>query len=97
MPLAERVVFPHAESRHAATLLALAAQGAVTAAQADLATRIGSARAVVSRLDHFALQGQVAAERDRVLLTDSAALRRAAVADGAVRQGHRLRRLQGVY
>lgn len=98
VPLAGRVAFPHAEGRHAATLPALAAQGAVMATQADLATRIGSARAVgLRRPDHLARQGRVAAERDRVLLTHSAALRRAAAADRAVRQGHRHRRFQGVY
>ena len=85
MHLLERVAFQRVESRLAATLLALAENGAVTATQAELATRIGSAREVVSRrLDHFARQGWVATERGRVVLTDSPALRRVAAADEAV-------------
>ncbi len=85
MHLLERVAFQRVESRLAAALLSLAENGAVTATQAELATRIGSAREVVSRrLDHFAQQGWVATERGRVLLTDSAALRRVAAADDAV-------------
>ncbi len=56
----------------------------VTATQADLATRIGSAREVVSRrLDQFARRGWVRTDRGRVRLLDPGALRRLAAADGA--------------
>ncbi|RUS59094.1 Crp/Fnr family transcriptional regulator [Pseudorhodobacter sp. E13] len=75
----ERVAFARVEARLAQALLDLAVDGAVTATQADLAARIGSAREVISRrLDGFARKGWVTTDRGRVQLTDSAALRRLA-------------------
>lgn len=84
MLLLERVAFQRVESRLAATLLALAEDGAVVATQADLAIRIGTAREVISRrLDSFVRRGWVETDRGRVRLTDAAALRRLAQSDGA--------------
>lgn len=75
MHLLERVAFQRIECRLAATLLALAKEDEVHATQTDLATRIGTAREVVSRrLDAMARQGLVATDRGRVRLLDSAAL-----------------------
>lgn len=80
--LLERVAFHRVESRLAAALLALAAEGEVHATQSDLAQRIGSAREVVSRrLDHFVRQGWVATDRGRVRLLNPGALRQLAAAD----------------
>jgi CRP/FNR family transcriptional regulator len=79
MHVLERVAFQRVESRLAAALLDLARGGEVLATQADLATRIGSAREVVSRrLDQFTRRGWVTTDRGRVRLTDPAALRRLA-------------------
>ncbi|MCE6952905.1 Crp/Fnr family transcriptional regulator [Cereibacter sphaeroides] len=84
MHVLERVAFQRVESRLASTLLSMAEAGEVTATQADLATRIGSAREVVSRrLDQFARRGWVRTDRGRVRLLDTGALRRLAAADGA--------------
>lgn len=75
----ERVAFARVEARLAQALLDMAVEGAVTATQADLAARIGSAREVISRrLDAFARKGWVKTDRGRVDLTDMAALRRLA-------------------
>ena len=84
MHLLERVAFQRVESRLASTLIAMASQDEVTATQAELATRIGSAREVVSRrLDQFARRGWVRTARGRVHLLNPAALRRVAAADSA--------------
>ena len=81
MLLLERVAFQRVESRLAGALLALAREGQVNATQSDLATRIGSAREVISRrLDQFARRGWVRTDRGRVTLLDPAALRRIAAA-----------------
>jgi CRP/FNR family transcriptional regulator, anaerobic regulatory protein len=83
MHVLERVAFQKVESRLAATLLLLAEQGEVAATQTELATRIGSAREVISRtLAQFAQLGWVVTERGRVRLTDPEALRKIAVDDG---------------
>lgn len=75
----ERVAFARVEARLAQALLDLAVDGAVTATQADLAARIGSAREVISRrLDVFSRKGWVTTDRGRVHLTDAAALHRLA-------------------
>lgn len=84
MHVLERVAFQRVESRLASTLLAMAEANEVTATQADLATRIGSAREVVSRrLDQFARRGWVRTDRGRVRLLDLGSLRRIAAVDGA--------------
>jgi CRP/FNR family transcriptional regulator len=84
MHVLEKVAFQKVESRLAQTLLDLADGGAVHATQAELATRIGTAREVVSRrLESFARRGWVETDRGTVRLTDTAALTRLAVADGA--------------
>lgn len=81
MLLLERVAFQRVESRLAGALLALARDDQVNATQSDLATRIGSAREVISRrLDHFTRRGWVRTDRGRVTLLDPAALRRIAAA-----------------
>ena len=79
LQLLEKVAFQRVESRLAAALLDLAQAGVVQATHQELATRIGSAREVVSRrLDGFARQGWVVTERGAVRLTDPAALARLA-------------------
>lgn len=81
--LLERVAFQRVESRLAAALLALDQGGEVRATQAELATRIGTAREVVSRrLDGFVRRGWVATDRGQVRLRDPLALRRLAEAEG---------------
>lgn len=81
--LLERVAFQRVESRLAEALLSLAVGGAVRATQAELATRIGTAREVVTRrLDHFARQGWVETDRGQVRLRDEQALRRLAATAG---------------
>lgn len=76
MHLVERVAFLRVEARLAAALLDLEQDGVVTATQADLATRIGSAREVVSRrLDTLATRGLLTLERGRVVLHDAETLR----------------------
>lgn len=77
--LLESVAFESVESRLAAALLDLAAQGVVHATQAELAARIGSAREVISRrLDAFQRKGWVATDRGTVRLLDLQALTEAA-------------------
>jgi CRP/FNR family transcriptional regulator len=84
MHVLEKVAFQKVESRLAQTLLDLATDNIVTATHADLATRIGSAREVVSRrLDSFARRGWVETDRGTVRLTVPAALARLAATDGA--------------
>ncbi len=81
MQVLERVAFTRVECRLAAELLRIAVGGEVHATQAELATRIGSAREVVTRrLDQFASRGWVTTERGRVSLTNVPALRRLAAA-----------------
>lgn len=81
MHLLERVAFQRIESRLAQALLDLAQGGEVRATHQDLATRIGSAREVVSRrLDAMAREGMVSTERGVVHLVAPDALRRLAAA-----------------
>lgn len=81
MHLLERVAFQRVESRLAGALLALAQDGQVHATQADLATRVGSAREVISRrLDALARRGLVETDRGVVRIIDPAAMRRLAAA-----------------
>lgn len=81
MQVLERVAFTRVECRLAGELLRIAEGNEVHATQAELATRIGSAREVVTRrLDQFASRGWVTTERGRVSLTDIPALRRLAAA-----------------
>jgi CRP/FNR family transcriptional regulator len=79
----ERVAFIRIEARLAGTLLDRAQAGVVIATHQDLAAAVGTAREVVSRrLEVFQRAGWVATERGAVRLTDPAALRRIAAADG---------------
>lgn len=79
--LLERVAFGSIECRLAAALLELAAGGQVTATQAELAARIGSAREVVTRrLDAFQRAGWVETDRGTVRLIDITALTKASLA-----------------
>lgn len=79
MQLLERVAFHRVEARLAAELLAQAEGDTVRATHQELATRIGSAREVVSRrLDAMARAGLVATERGVVELRDRPALLRLA-------------------
>lgn len=79
--LLERVAFGRIESRLAQTLLELAVEGSVSATQADLAARIGSAREVVTRrLDAFARAGWVETDRGMVRLLDIQSLKRISLA-----------------
>lgn len=83
MHLLEKVAFQRVESRLAGVLLDLAQDGLVQATQAELATRIGSAREVISRrLDSFVRRGWVVTDRGQVRLRDPQALRRLAETDG---------------
>lgn len=83
MHVLEKVAFQRVESRLAQALLDLARHDSVAATHADLATRIGSAREVVSRrLESFARRGWVETDRGTVRLTDPAALARLAATDG---------------
>ncbi|MBK1635674.1 Crp/Fnr family transcriptional regulator [Rhodovulum adriaticum] len=80
MALLERVAFQKVESRLAADLLERAENGAVHATHQELATRIGTAREVVSRrLDALAKGGLVRLDRGVVTLTDPAGLERLAM------------------
>lgn len=83
MQVLERVAFQRIESRLAQALLDLAVSDSVAATHQELATRIGSAREVVSRrLDALSRAGLVATERGAVLLRDRSGLTRlAAVPD----------------
>ncbi|WP_084863866.1 Crp/Fnr family transcriptional regulator [Salibaculum halophilum] len=79
MHVLEKVAFHKIESRLAEALLDLAEGDHVTATQAELASRIGSAREVISRrLDGFARRGWVRRDRGHVTLLDRAALARLA-------------------
>ncbi len=83
MHVLEKVAFQRVESRLAQMLLDLAEDGVVHATHADLATRIGSAREVVSRrLDSFARRGWVTTDRGSVHITNPDALTRLAATDG---------------
>jgi CRP/FNR family transcriptional regulator len=83
MRLVERVTFQRIDSRLAGALLALAEGGAVTATHQALASRIGSAREVVSRrLEAMGRAGMVTTERGTVRLTDVPGLRRLAAEGG---------------
>lgn len=80
----ERVAFHRIESRLAEALLDLAEDVTVTATQAELASRIGSAREVISRrLDSFARRGWVRRDRGHVTILDRDALSLLARSDGA--------------
>lgn len=83
MHLLERVAFQRIESRLAAALLALAPDGApIGITHQDLATRVGTAREVVSRrLADLARRGLVATDRGQIRLTDRDALARLATLD----------------
>ncbi|TCO70569.1 Crp/Fnr family transcriptional regulator [Rhodovulum euryhalinum] len=84
MALLERVAFQRVESRLAADLLAQAQGGAVHATHQELATRIGTAREVVSRrLDALAKAGLVRLDRGLVTIEDAEGLARVAATDGA--------------
>lgn len=73
----EQVAFGRVEVRLAALLLDRADGARVSATQADLAARIGTAREVVTRkLDAFAREGWISTERGQVILLDPQALRR---------------------
>lgn len=77
--LLERVAFGRIESRLAEALLTLAEQGRVSATQAELAARIGTAREVVSRrLDALARAGLLRTDRGQVHLLKPEALARLA-------------------
>lgn len=77
----EQVAFGRIEARLAALLLDRAVDGRITATQAELAARIGSAREVVSRkLDAFVRAGWIETERGQVVVKDAAALQRVCAA-----------------
>lgn len=77
--LLEQVAFESVESRLAGALLELAVEGVVQATQGELATRIGSAREVISRrLDSFQRKGWVETDRGAVRILDKKALAAAA-------------------
>lgn len=83
--LLEQVAFQRIEIRLAAALLALAKGDAVDCTHADLASRIGSAREVVSRqLDGFARRGWLSTDRGHVHLHDIPALQQLAEIDSAL-------------
>lgn len=82
--LLEQVAFGSVEARLAHALLSMAAGAEVRATQSALASRIGTAREVVSRrLEAWAAAGIVATGRGAVRLIDRAALQRIAE-DGAL-------------
>jgi CRP/FNR family transcriptional regulator, anaerobic regulatory protein len=73
--LLETVAFTRIEARLARALLDLANGGQVMATHAELATRIGSAREVVSRqLERWATQGLIATQRGQITLLDRSGL-----------------------
>lgn len=79
--LLEQVAFARIDVRLASALLDLLDQGQVTATQAELAARIGSAREVVTRQLHaFAQAGIIRTERGHVDILDPARLRQLAAA-----------------
>ena len=82
MQLLERVAFRRVEARLAAALLASAEDGEIRMTHQALASRVGTAREVVSRrLEAFARKGWVESRRGRIRLTDRAALREIAALD----------------
>ncbi|MEX5730209.1 CRP/FNR family transcriptional regulator [Rhodovulum iodosum] len=84
MALLERVAFQRVESRLAADLLARAQGGSVRATHQEIATRIGTAREVVSRrLDALAKAGLVRLDRGVVTIADADGLAHLAAVDGA--------------
>ncbi len=71
----EQVAFVPVEQRLAQALIDMAQAGHVTATQAELAARIGSAREVITRrLEAFARQGWVETERGRIKILNKVAL-----------------------
>lgn len=75
--LLETVAFARIDVRLARALLDMAQGTEVHATHAELATRIGSAREVVSRqLERWAEQGLIATQRGQITLLDRAALER---------------------
>ncbi|MBN2906476.1 MAG: Crp/Fnr family transcriptional regulator [Rhodobacteraceae bacterium] len=75
MALLEQVAFQKVESRLAADLLTHAQNGAVHTTHQEIATRIGTAREVVSRrLDALAKAGLVRLDRGIVTVQDAAGL-----------------------
>jgi len=84
MQLLERVAFRRVEARLAAALLAAAEEGEIRTTHQVLASRVGTAREVVSRrLESFARKGWVESRRGRIRLIDAAALRALAAIDAA--------------
>ena len=78
--LLEKVAFDRIETRLARALCDLACGSEVQITHAELATRIGSAREVVSRqLEKWVLQGMIATERGRITLCDKPGLERVSV------------------
>ena len=77
--LLEKVAFDRIETRLARALCDMASGSEVLTTHAELATRIGSAREVVSRqLEKWVLQGVITTERGRINLCDKHGLRRLA-------------------
>ncbi|MCC1482378.1 Crp/Fnr family transcriptional regulator [Roseibaca sp. Y0-43] len=75
--LLEQVAFTRIEARLARALLDLADGAQVTATHAELATRIGSAREVVSRqLERWVGQELIALRRGQITIRDRAGLER---------------------
>ncbi|MCR8549692.1 Crp/Fnr family transcriptional regulator [Salipiger sp. P9] len=82
MHLLEKVAFQRVECRLARTLIDESEAGVLRATHAEIATRIGSAREVVSRrLDALARRGIVALDRGAVRLLDADTLRGIAEAE----------------
>lgn len=82
MHVLERVAYIKVESRLASALLDIAQGGIVTATQAELPTRVGAAREVISRrLDAFQRAGWVVTDRGPVRILNPAALARLAAVD----------------
>lgn len=80
--LLERVAFGRIEARLAQMILDLAADGVVTATQAELAARIGTAREVVTRrLDGMVRAGLVSTDRGSLHVLDLDGLRQLAAGD----------------
>ncbi|MDQ2089032.1 Crp/Fnr family transcriptional regulator [Marimonas arenosa] len=78
MQLVEKVAFQRVECRLADQLLTLteAADGPIRITQAELATKVGTAREVISRrLDAWARRGVVQTGRGTITITDAQALR----------------------
>jgi CRP/FNR family transcriptional regulator, anaerobic regulatory protein len=80
--LLERVAFGRIETRLAEIILVLAVDGVVTATQAELAARIGTAREVVTRkLEALVRSGLVATDRGSLTVLDPDGLRQLAARD----------------